>query len=183
MQLDQSKIYSTLGERSKDDYGQALLESTQKIYDFDEITKQVADVYRGRKPTASCDALYVKDAEHIYLIEFKNARKSHIGQRFFLQKAYDSAWTIAVAFYQDVPLETLRERLYLIVVYNDENVPQKEQESAHFQEFKQRMEQLAGKKRRILFGLEIYQGVFYKEVLTVDKNIFMEQVYPEIFPK
>ncbi len=40
MQLDESKIYSTLGERSKDDDGQALLESTQKVYDFDEIKKE-----------------------------------------------------------------------------------------------------------------------------------------------
>ena len=102
MQLDKTKICSTLSECSKDDAGQSLIESAQMVYNFDEITKEIADVYRGGKPMASCDALYQKDAEHIYLIEFKNARKSRIGKKFFLQKAYDSVWTLAFAFYPEL---------------------------------------------------------------------------------
>ncbi|MDE7310776.1 MAG: hypothetical protein K2N87_04010 [Eubacterium sp.] len=181
MQLDKTKIYSTLGERSRDCDGQALLESTQEVYDFDEITKEIADKFRGSKPVASCDALYIKDEAHIYLIEFKNARKSRIGKKFFLQKAYDSAWTFAFAFCKDLSLEKLRESLYLIIVYNDEGVSDKEQESEHFQKFKMEMRHLARTKRMILFGLEKYEGVLYKEVVTVDKREFLEHVYRKIF--
>lgn len=181
MQFDQSKIYSTLGERSKDDCGHKLVESTQIVYDFDEITRELADVYCVKKPMASCDALYVKDQDHIYLIEFKNARKSHIGKKFFLQKAYDSVLTLVFAFYQDLPLEILREKVYLIVVYNDENVVEKEQESKNFQAFKEKIGHLAGNRRSILFGLEIYKGVLYKEIITVEKSDFMKEIYWKIF--
>lgn len=181
MRFDEKKIYSTLRERSEDDNGQSFIDSTQIVYDFDEITKEVADTYRNKKPAASCDALYVKDESHIYLIEFKNARKSRIGNKFFLQKAYDSALTLGFAFYQNLSFEELRERLYLVIVYNDDNVEEKEQESEHFDSLKEKIGCLAGPKRRILFGLDMYEGSLYKKVVTVEKNIFMEQVYKDIF--
>ena len=90
MQFDKTKIYSTLEKRSEDDNGVPFIESLQEVLDFDEITQEIADVYRNKRPTASCDALYRKDDNHIYLIEFKNARRSRIGKNFFKQKAYDS---------------------------------------------------------------------------------------------
>lgn len=43
MQFDESKIYSTLKERSRDDNGQTFIESQQEVYDFDEITQEIAD--------------------------------------------------------------------------------------------------------------------------------------------
>ncbi len=181
MQLDKTKICSTLSECSKDDAGQSLIESAQMVYNFDEITKEIADVYRGGKPMASCDALYQKDAEHIYLIEFKNARKSRIGKKFFLQKAYDSVWTLAFAFYPELSLTELCQRLFLIVVYNEEGAEQKEEESEYFQAIKKKVGGWAGNRARILFGLEIYKDVLYKEILTVDKDEFMEKKYSELF--
>ena len=46
MQFDESKINSTLGETSKDDNsGEYVIESDQKVLDFDEITKEVSCVY------------------------------------------------------------------------------------------------------------------------------------------
>lgn len=181
MQFDESKIYSTLGERSESDDGEGFIESNQKVYDFDEITKEVADRYRNKKPAASCDALYLKDERHIYLFEFKNARKSHIGKNFCSQKAYDSALTLLFAFYNNLSLEELQNRLYLVVVYNDDHVTEKEQESKHFQHFKNKLESLAGVRDRTLFGLEAYQGILYKKVITVEKDFFMEHIYQEIF--
>ena len=181
MQFDEAKIYSTLGERSKADDGQGFIESNQIVYDFDEITKEIADIYRNNRPVASCDALYVKDKKHIYLFEFKNARRSRIGKNFFAQKAYDSAMTLLFAFYQNISLEELRDCLYLIVVYNDENVVEKEQESAYFEAFKKSVGCLAGSRNIILFHLDTYKGTLYKEVITVDKDYFMEQIYPQIF--
>ena len=180
MQFDE-KIYSTLRERAKDDRGQTFIKREQEVYDFDAITQQVADMYRNKKPAASCDALYMKDARHIYLIEFKNARRSRIGKKFFMQKAYDSVWTVAFAFYHDLPLEELKNRLYLVVVFNDEEYVEKEEESRYFQAFKETVGQLAGQKERILFGLDIYKGTLYSEIYTIEKEVFMKQFYNEIF--
>ena len=42
-----------------------------------------------------------------------------------MQKAYDSVWTVAFAFYHDLPLEELKNRLYLVVVFNDEEYVEK----------------------------------------------------------
>lgn len=86
MQFDKNKIYSTLQKRSEDDQGNYFIDSQQEVLDFDEITQEVADQYRNKKPTASCDALYVKDDSHIYLIELKNARRSRIGKNFLSKK-------------------------------------------------------------------------------------------------
>lgn len=181
MQFDKTKIYSTLEKRSEDDNGVPFIESLQEVLDFDEITQEIADVYRNKRPTASCDALYRKDDNHIYLIEFKNARRSRIGKNFFKQKAYDSVWTLLFAFYQDLSFEELKERLYLVVVFNDEEMMEKEQESRHFQAFKEQVGHLAEDKKRILFDLDIYKGVFYKEIYTIEKNIFLEQFCNDIF--
>ncbi|MCI9082874.1 MAG: hypothetical protein HFI70_11405 [Lachnospiraceae bacterium] len=181
MQFDKNKIYSTLQKRSEDDQGNYFIDSQQEVLDFDEITQEVADQYRNKKPVASCDALYVKDDSHIYLIELKNARRSRIGKNFFKQKAYASVWTLMAAFYQDLSLEELKERLYLVVVFNDEEIIEKEQESQYFQAFKKKVGQLAGEKESILFGMDIYKGTFYKDVYTVEKNVFLKQMYQDIF--
>ncbi|MDE6887070.1 MAG: hypothetical protein K2P45_00245 [Eubacterium sp.] len=70
---------------------------------------------------------------------------------------------------------------FLIVVYNEEGVEQKEEESEYLQAIKKKVGGWAGNRTRILFGLEIYKGVLYKEILTVDKNEFMEKKYSELF--
>lgn len=181
MQFDKTKICSTLQEMSKDDSGQYFIKSQQEVYNFDEITREIADMYRNKRPAASCDALYIKDTRHIYLIEFKNARRSRIGKNFFLQKAYDSVWTLAFAYYPDLSLDELKKRLYLVIVFNDEEFVEKEDESPHFQSFKKTLGQLAGYKERILFGLELYKGTLYKNIYTIDKSVFMGQVYKDIF--
>ncbi len=182
MQFDESKINSTLGETSKDDNsGEYVIESDQKVLDFDEITKEVSCVYRDKRPLASCDALYIKNDRHIYLIEFKNARKSRIRKKFFSQKALDSPLTLAFAFYPDLSLKELSKRLYLIVVYNDDGIVEKEQESIHFKAFKDMIGSFTTQKHRILFGLEIYKGILYKDVFTLERKDFMQQIYKEIF--
>ncbi len=182
MQFDESKINSTLGETSKDDNsGKYVIKSDQKVLDFDEITKEVGGLYRNKKPLASCDALYIKNDDQIYLIEFKNARKSRIGKTFFLQKAFDSLMTLAFAFYPGLSLKELSKRVYLIVVYNDDGIVEKEQKSVHFQAIKDKINSFTTQEHRVLFGLEIYREVLYKEIFTVEKDYFMQQIYKKIF--
>ena len=76
---------------------------------------------------------------------------------------------------------TVTELLSQVNTAIDENVVEKEQESAYFEAFKKSVGCLAGSRNRILFHLDTYKGTLYKEVITVDKDYFMEQIYPQIF--
>lgn len=182
MQFNEDKIYSTLGNRSKDDAGQGFIDSDQIVYDFDEITSEIALQYRDKRPMASCDALYLRKDDNIFLIEFKNVKKSRIGRTYFLQKAYDSVYSLQFAFFNNLSIEELRDRLCLVVVYNDGEKKDREQESKHFDEIKSSIKKLAGiEKRDILFDLEKYMGVLYNDVITVEKTEFMDEIYPQIF--
>ena len=180
-ELDEEKIHSTLGEKSKDDNGNCVIESDQEVFDFDEITKEIADIYCVKKPLTSCDALYIKDDDHIYLIEFKNTRKSNMPKKELFRKAFDSISNLAFAFFSTLSLEELKERVYLIIVYNDDALIEKEQESVSFNSLKNKLKHLSKSKPTVLFGLEIYENVLYKKVITVEKDIFMQKTYKEIF--
>lgn len=181
MQFDETKICSTLGETSEDDNGNRVIDSDIEVYDFDEVTKEIADIYRAKKPVKSCDALYIKDDTHIYLIEFKNTRKSNMRIKELKQKAFDSILSLAFSFFPRLSLDELKERVSLIVVYNNDAVSEKEQKSEHFQLFKNKLEQFSRPERTVLFGLKIYEDVLYKEVITVEKDIFMQEIYDSIF--
>lgn len=88
---------------------------------------------------------------------------------------------ISLCILPDLSLDELKKRLYLVIVFNDEEFVEKEDESPHFQSFKKTLGQLAGYKERILFGLELYKGTLYKNIYTIDKSVFMGQVYKDIF--
>ena len=79
--IDENKAKSTLSETSKDDEGNAVVDYQSPVYNFDRITRDIADIYRVKKPHKSCDALYIKDDAHIYLMEFKNIRRSRIPKK------------------------------------------------------------------------------------------------------
>ena len=131
--------------------------------------------------TRSSTALHIRDNEHIYLIEFKNARKSRISKKWLHEKAYDSIFTLQLAFFPNWSLEELKKRVSLIFVYNDDGVIEKEQESAAFDALKDKMYALSGGGRNVLFGLDIFRDVIYKQVLTVEKNVFMSEIHQCIF--
>ena len=88
---------------------------------------------------------------------------------------------MAFAFFPNLSLEEIKEKLYLIVVYNDGSVIEQEEKSESFQAIKDEIRRLSGRKESILFGLGVYEGILYKKVLTVNKEVFMEEVYKEIF--
>ena len=81
-----NKVKTTLSETSKDDDGMRLLIIKNPVYNFDRITSDIAAIYRAKKPHKSCDALYIKDDAHIYLMEFKNVRKSGIPKKNCIRK-------------------------------------------------------------------------------------------------
>lgn len=179
MQFDNIQI--TLSESSKDDDGNAVVESTQKVYDFDKITEMIADDYRRSKPQCSCDALYIKDKNNIFLVEFKNVRKSRVPKNSLKEKAYDSIMTLQMAFFPNYSIHDMRKKVTLVFVYNNDGIIEKEQDSASFDNLKNKLKNLSGSKTEILFDLDIYKDVLYKDVVTVEKTEFMNCIHPIIF--
>ncbi len=181
MILDDEKIKSTLRETSKDDDGNILIDDLQEVYNFDIVTEIIAGVYRNKKPLCSCDALFIKNKDEIFLIEFKNARKSRVPKKQLCEKAFDSIMTLQVAFFPNFSIEDLRKKVNLIFVYNNEGVAEKELESPYFDKIKSKFAQISNYNSTILFGLDKYKGIFYKNIMTVEKQIFLSKTYDLVF--
>lgn len=65
----------------------------------------------------------------------------------------------------------------MIVVYNDEAISQKENESEALEKTKEKLRTYAqiDKNAEILFNLERYKGTLYKDVITINKDEFMKK--------
>lgn len=180
MELDYKRFQKTLAEVSKDDNGSSLIENEKEVFDFDEITEVLAKQYRAGKPQCSCDALHIKDEEHIYLIEFKNARSSHVPKKSLKLKAYDSIMTLQCVFCPEISLNEIKEKVYFIFVYNNE-CNELELKNEEFDKLKNKLKKLTSGNQPILFGLEIYKDMFYKDVFTIDKEQFNNSMCHAIF--
>ena len=180
--LDEDKVKSTLSETSKDDEGNAVVDYQNPVYNFDSITSDIANIYRVKKPHKSFDALYIKDNSHIYLIEFKNIRRSRIPKKELHQKAYDSIMTLQMVFFPNLSLNELKTRVVLIIIYNDDDgIVEKEQDSISFDALKRKMCDLSKCQNKILFDLEIFRGILYKDVLTLEKQEYIKTMHNVIF--
>ena len=182
MQLSEYEIKVTLTEASADNLGNSVIDSAQKVYDFDKITEKVAKHYRASKPHDSCDALYIKDEDNVFLVEFKNARSSHVPKKSLKQKAYDSIMTLMCALSPSLSLEETKRKVTLVFVYNNAAGRESVTPSKAMEQMKNKMFKLSNEPKVILFGLEIYKGVFYRDVYTVDKTEFIENIWGKIFP-
>lgn len=182
MQSEDYEIKETLTKVSQDDFGNSVIENTQEVYNFDKIAEQVARRYRASKPARSCDALYIKDADNIFLMEFKNTRSSRVPKNHLKQKAYDSVMTLLCAVDPALSLEEVRKKVTFVVIYNNaETNAEHIAESKAIDQMKEKMYELSNRKRVILFGLEIYKDVFYKDVYTLDKTEFETDMWKRIF--
>lgn len=179
--LDETRVKSTLSETSKDDQGNAVVDYDNIVYNFDIITNDIAAIYRVKRPHRSCDALYIKDSMHIYLLEFKNVRRSRIPKKELHQKAYDSIMTLQMAFFPEYSLEDLKAKVVLIVIYNDDGIVEKEQHSIFFNEIKNKLSSFSKSQKRVLFDMDIFRGILYKDVLTIEKQEYLSKVHNAIF--
>ena len=100
---------------------------------------------------------------------------------FRSQKAYDSILTLQMAFFPEFSLDELKTRVVLIVIYNDAGIVEKEQDSVSFDKFKSKLSSLSKSQNHILFDLEIFQGILYKEVLTLEKQEYIKIMHDVIF--
>lgn len=181
--LDEVRVKCTLSETSKDNEGNAVVDYENVVYNFDIITNDIADVYRVKRPQKSCDALYIKDSENIYLIEFKNVRRSRVPRKELQQKAYDSIMTLQLGFFPRFSLNDLKEKVVLIVVYNDDGIVEKEQDSVSFDALKNKLNSFSKSGKNILFNLEIFKGILYKDIFTLEKQEYSKTMHQQIFDK
>lgn len=177
-------VQDTLRESSKDDKGNYLLdEGDEQVYLLDEIGELVAKQLRKDKKTKSVDAVVIND--DIYFIEFKNTRHSHMPKNELYYKAHDSIFTFLYALAPEISLEQFREKVTYVVVYND-NAPckQSQADSQSFNLFKHKLENLSDMEddlEHVLWELKQLEGVLYKKVYTVDKEVFTKKLKPLIW--
>lgn len=174
MQLSDYEIKTTLTQASMDDSGNSVIDSTQEVYHFDKITKKVADRHRVSKPQHSCDALYIKDDDNIFLLEFKNTRSSYVPYKSLKLKAYDSIMTLMCAFYPSLSLKDIKKKVTFVFVYNDAAGKEQISQSRAMEQMKDKLFELSDRPKIILYGLEAYKDTFYKDVYTIDRTEFIK---------
>ena len=190
MLMEYNRFICPLKALSKDDSNNICLidDETEehRMYNFDAITKKINLKYRGER-AFSCDAYYKDKIGKRYLIEFKNQQEGNIDRKEIRNKIYDSISTILIN--ENEQLSNLSRKLTVILVYNNSAKYSKNSFSYKTSEAVERFkEKLAGygniadmQKRREVFNLEEYRGVFCVDAYAVDKNSFEENVLPEIF--
>jgi len=177
------KCKKTLEECSRSDSGEPVTLKKNKVYKFDDISQLEANKYRCKKKMCSADALYIKNDGSVFLFEFKNTRKGHVPWNSVRMKAHDSLITMQVVFDTEISLAEWASKTTYFLIYNNEKVKQKENDSPHFEKFKQTLRKMADEKSEfpVLGKLEIYENVFYKKVYTIDvkdfENIFFSQIF------
>lgn len=187
---DYRPFLATLAEVSYDKEHKTSLVSDDskdhRVYNFDGITKKFAGKLQI-EIKASCDAYYVKNDDSGYLIEFKNQQEGNIDKQWIRNKIYNSVTTLAMN--RDITRGEVVDKTTVIIVYNDEQVFNKTEFSYNtsdsFNRFAQKMASLSLKtgidRFEKKFDLERYKGVLFKEVYTVDKNIFNSEFIGELF--
>lgn len=175
----------TLQEASQDDNGKYLLDQgEEQVYMLDIIGEAVAQRLRKNKKTKSVDAVVA--GEEIYFIEFKNTIRTHMPKNELYYKAHDSIFTYLFAFAPELSLDEFAKRATYIVVYND-HAPckQKEKDSESIERTKNKLASFAKLSTspldKVHWGLEDLQGVLYKKIYTVDKEVFESQLKPVIW--
>lgn len=159
-------------------------EQDHKVINFDGVKKNICKLYRGES-SYSCDA-YLKRNDIRYLIEFKNQSEGNVDVTKIRNKAFDSLALLMMN--EDLCRSELAENTVLIIVYNTKGyTPDKSsyQPSPSSDKFARKLKELAGKKGQevypVKFGLDKYIGELYRNVYTIDVEVFKKEFIPILF--
>lgn len=187
---DYKKYIGYLSEVSYDKTNQCSLiedkEKSHRVYNFDAISEKFYAMTRGEK-SFSCDAYYEKSQDDVYLFEFKNQNEGNVDKVEIKNKIYDSVSLLVMN--ENLPRDVISSKVTAIIVYNNqkglENSDNGYLPSGSFDRFAYKMAELSGKSGvdnyLKKFDLEKYKGVLFKEVYTVDKNVFEMDLMDHIF--
>ena len=166
-----------------DDNGNFVTEKENEAYRFDDLCGLEGKRYRRGKKIRSADALYIKNDGEIYLFEFKNVRKSHVPWKELYEKAHDSLFVLQALLFPDFSLRACAERINFYVIYNNNSITEQENNSEAFEGIRNTIQTWAKAADRypILWGLGLYEGTFYKKVMTIDVADFEREFLPLIY--
>lgn len=178
----------SLSEVSRDKENHEILieddDPHHRVINFDGVKKNICRFYRG-EGTCSCDAYLEKDHTR-YLIEFKNQSEGNVDVTNIRNKAFDSLALLMMN--DDLCRSHLAEHTVLIVVYNEKKYTPDNRSypsSPSSDKFARKMKELAGKKGLesypVKFGLQPYIGELYRNIYTVDVEVFQNEFFPILF--
>ena len=98
-------------------------------------------------------------------------------------KAHDSIYALQILFFPHISLNDLSEKITYFVVYNNESIEEKENESIHFNKFKEKLKESFREREElpVFWGLDLYEGELYKKIYTLDARQFEEEFLSEIY--
>ena len=163
-----------------------MIESEIKVINFDAVKKEYMKDMGVSEVPCSIDALYTNDNENYYFIEFKNGIvKPNIYNIY--NKIYDS-----LLIFNDITNSTIsfcRKNVRFILVYNEEKnnqVIDKENSSIQATPSKNKIAKSfsnKAKKKFIMFGLEKFEKLYFKEVFTYTEKEFENEFLEKISDK
>ncbi|MBR1742348.1 MAG: hypothetical protein IJ733_10890 [Lachnospiraceae bacterium] len=178
------KYKKTIAECSKSDSGKALIDDETEVYSLDYYAEDLGKTYRSKKKyPASVDAFLMTEDHRFVFMEFKNARKSKITYHQLASKTFDSMYLAQLFLGGKYSLETMAKSSALFVVYQDglDDESQKENDSASFERFKEKVGELAKiSENHVLFDLEKFKGWLYKDIYTIGQDEFRKSFLPKI---
>ncbi len=163
-----------------------MIESEIKVINFDAVKKEYMKDMGVSEVPCSIDALYTNDNENYYFIEFKNGIVKPKIYNIY-NKIYDS-----LLIFNDITNCTIsfcRKNVRFILVYNEEKnnqVIDKENSSIQATPSKNKIAKSfsnKAKKKFIMFGLEKFEKLYFKEVFTYTEKEFENEFLEKISDK
>jgi len=136
------------------------------VINFDYVTKKhIKNKRFGGDRAASNDALYIKNNDEIYFIEFKNGKIDTEAKLEIKLKICESLLIFMDIINKD--LSFTRESVKYILVYNQEKNASESKDYL----YKHKIEEKA-KEKSIQASLRRFEKLYFKEVFTVTKEEF-----------
>lgn len=181
------------------DNGVSLIDTKDKVFDFDGITKYLSEQFYPGQTLASCDAFFQRGDEY-YLMEFKNRVPQRIKPGELKKKVFMSFNLLRLEMDQTISVEDARDHTTLFVIFRDDAPAQtaaggekavgekaandSPPEPGSYLALVDKLHQLAKIKETepILFGLRELKDKFCHQIYTLPKSEFMDKWYPRLFP-
>lgn len=160
-----------------------MVNCREQIINFDKVTNSYLEsINHGIDCIPSCDGLVFTDDLWIF-IEFKNGKISNTGNYYKVKKKVPHSLNIFCDIL-GINISTTREKMIFILVYNkDKNkISDSERHNSNSKDFI--VDHIFNKANKDLigFGLNRYEGVYFKEVHTFNVDEFCEYFDNNIKP-
>jgi hypothetical protein len=140
--------------------GQALVKSNERFHNYDRM----ADiVYRGENKPKTPDMIYFK-RDTLVFVEFKNGKIGPATREQIKLKAIEGGFIVLyriISTFSEIDFSDIYQidKSYIVVYHTEKNPI----DAIHGHLY----------SRETRFGLEIYEGIFFKRIKTVSPQVFI----------